>query len=126
MLRISQASGCQYWCGLCQTPILSMAEGIALHRPLTGPHDATDLLIIHERCRESPMAKMLLPKSVKRPLLAVLDMADEAIDRGGGNFIINFGCAKWNRRRLSQSPSLYPHPSHRLSAFKQSPGDGIF
>ncbi len=81
MLRISQAAGAQYWCGICQTPLINMAEAWALHRPLNGPQDHADVLIVHAGCRDSPLTKMLLPKSVKRPLLSILDMADEAINR---------------------------------------------
>jgi hypothetical protein len=82
LLKVSTQSGCQYFCVICQTPILELSKAWGLHRPLTGPTDTTDVLIMHEGCREASLTQMLLPKSVKRPLVAVFDMADEAANRG--------------------------------------------
>jgi hypothetical protein len=39
------------------------------------------VLIVHEDCRHAPLTTMLLPKSTKRRLVEVLDMADEALNR---------------------------------------------
>jgi hypothetical protein len=78
---VSQLDGVQYVCGICQTPIVEIAEALGLHRPLLGPMDHADLLIIHASCRASSLTSMLLPKHVKRPLAEVLAQADEAVNR---------------------------------------------
>jgi hypothetical protein len=81
LLRVSQAAGCQWYCAICQTPIVALTEALSLHRPLNGPMDHADLLIVHQGCRASSLTKMLLPHAVKRPLAEILAQADEAVNR---------------------------------------------
>ena len=68
VLRVSQGDGITYFCAICQTPLVEIAEGLGLHRPLNGPMDHADVMIIHTSCRASSLVKMLLPQHVKRPL----------------------------------------------------------
>jgi hypothetical protein len=82
MLRVSQLDGIQWYCQICQTPILELTEALGLHRPLNGPMDHADVLIIHHGCRAAALTKMLLPHAVKRPLVELLAQADEAGNRG--------------------------------------------
>jgi hypothetical protein len=81
MLKISQTAGPQWYCLACETPIITVEEGLALWRPTTGPDDSSLLLIVHEGCRESAVVQTLLPKRCKRPLAEVLDLAAEALGR---------------------------------------------
>ena len=81
MLKISQRNGAQWVCDICQTPILAMTEALALWRPLNGPLDHADVLVIHMGCREASLTTMLLPKHNKGPLGVLLAQADEAINR---------------------------------------------
>lgn len=82
MLRVSQLDGVQWCCQVCQQPILEITDAVGLHRPLNGPMDHADLLVIHASCRASSVVKLLLPAHVKRPLAELLAQADEAINRG--------------------------------------------
>jgi hypothetical protein len=81
VLRVSQLDGVQWYCAICQTAILDIHDALGLHRPLNGPMDHADLLIIHASCRASSLTTMLLPKHNKRPLIELLAQADEAINR---------------------------------------------
>jgi hypothetical protein len=81
VLRVSQQDGVQYWCQMCQTVILEIEQAVGLHRPLTGPMDHADVLILHASCRHAPLVTMLLPSHVKRPLAELLAQADEAVNR---------------------------------------------
>jgi hypothetical protein len=81
MLKISQAAGPQWYCGACHTPIVMVEEAWAVWRPTTGPDDTSDMLMVHEHCRESALVQMLFPKRCKRPLAEVLDLAAEALGR---------------------------------------------
>jgi hypothetical protein len=81
VLRVSQLDGVQWYCAICQTVILDIHEALGLHRPLNGPMDHADLLIIHASCRASSLTSMLLPKHSKRPLAELLAQADEACNR---------------------------------------------
>jgi hypothetical protein len=81
VLRVSQLDGVQWYCAICQTVILDIHEALGLHRPLNGPMDHADLLIIHETCRAASLTTMLLSKAIKRPFAEVLAQADEAVNR---------------------------------------------
>jgi hypothetical protein len=81
VLRVSQLDGVQWYCAICQTVILDIHDALGLHRPLNGPMDHADLLIIHASCRASSLTTMLLPKAIRRPLIELLAQADEAINR---------------------------------------------
>jgi hypothetical protein len=81
VIKMTQHSGMQYFCDLCQMPLLELTQAIGIWRPLEGPQDCADVLIIHAACRDSSLARMLLPKHNKGPLGVLLSQADEAINR---------------------------------------------
>jgi hypothetical protein len=82
MLKMSQRDGAVWYCDICQSPVLEVSQALGLWRPLNGPQDRTDVLIVHTRCQDAPLTRMLLPKSNKATLRLVFSQADEAINRG--------------------------------------------
>jgi hypothetical protein len=73
--------GPQWHCDVCSQPLVGLRDAWALWQPLRGPADRAEILVVHDARRRTEIAETLLPKASKRPLVEVLDMADEALNR---------------------------------------------
>jgi hypothetical protein len=75
-------TGLQWYCDLCQAPLVDITEARGIFRPLEGPDDAADVLVAHRACaKEGSLLRMLLPARSSRPLAELLAQADEALNR---------------------------------------------
>lgn len=75
-------TGAQYFCDLCQEPVVRLDDARGLFAPLNGAHTAQAVVIVHQACRRSRLAAELFPGYSARSLSELLAQADEACNRG--------------------------------------------
>jgi hypothetical protein len=75
-LVVSASDGFWWRCDGCLQPIT--ADGLALHRPLTGG-GAVEALTVHKGCTHAPLVRALLPTYSSRPLRVVMRELDDTL-----------------------------------------------
>jgi hypothetical protein len=63
--------GVKATCLVCRQPLTP--DSVGLYRPLTGREDVTDLLLVHQACRQAEVIALLLPRYSSRRWAAVLE-----------------------------------------------------